>query len=393
VLALPVLRLKKDRDRSARAGHPWLFSGAFEALPDLEPGSLCRVEDDRGHFVAVAYVNPTRSLAVRVLSWREIDSVQDLLEARVTTALALRAAILGPDTDACRLVASEGDFLPGLVVDRYADVLVVQVQTAGMERLLDRVIEILAERVRPASIFERSDIPVRREEALPMRKRLVWGAPLPAEIEIRENGLRFGVNPESGQKTGFFLDQREHRARVRSRAAGRRVLNCFAYTGAFGIAAQAGGAARLTSVETSEAALELLRRNHARNGFEPGEIVAADAFDFLREQVRSGERWDLIVLDPPAFAKKRHQVEAALRGYKEINRQAIELLRPGGELFTFSCSQYVDAGLFQKTAFAAAAEAGIQVQLLQRLGHGLDHPTNLAHIEGEYLKGFHLRRP
>jgi len=305
----------------------------------------------------------------------------------------LRADLLDADTDACRLIGSEGDFLPGLIVDQYAGVLVVQVQTAGMERLLDRVVEILAETVRPTSIYERSDIPVRREEGLPMRKRLIWGAPLPAEIEIRENGLRYGVNPESGQKTGFFLDQREHRARVRARAAGRRVLNCFAYTGAFGIAAQAGGAARLTSVETSETALELLRANHARNGFEPGEVVAGDAFDYLRAQVRSGERWDLIVLDPPAFAKKRHQVDAALRGYKEINRQALELLRPGGELFTFSCSQYVDAGLFQKTAFAAAAEAGIQVQLLQRLGHGLDHPVNLAHAEGEYLKGFHLRRP
>jgi 23S rRNA (cytosine1962-C5)-methyltransferase len=393
MLALPVVRLKKDRDRSARAGHPWLFSGAFEALPDLEPGSLCRVEDERGHFVGIAYANPTRSLAVRMLAWREIDSVQDLLETRIDTALRWRQSVVPADTDAYRVVASEGDLLPGLIVDRYAGVLVLQVQTAGMERLLDRVVEILVDRLAPASIYERSDIPVRREEGLPMRKRLVWGAPLPAEVEIRESGLRYGVDVENGQKTGFFLDQRDNRRRIRERAAGRRVLNCFAYTGGFSVAAHAGGAAAVCSVDASAGALELLRRNHGRNGFETGDVVHADAFDHLRSQLRDGARWDLVVLDPPAFAKKRHQVEAALRGYKEINRAALELLRPGGELFTFSCSQYVDAAAFQKVVFAAAAEAGIQIQLLERLGHPLDHPVNLAHSEGEYLKGFHLRRP
>jgi 23S rRNA (cytosine1962-C5)-methyltransferase len=392
VLALPVVRLKKDRDKTARAGHPWLFSGAFEALPDLEPGSLCRVEDERGTFVAVGYANPARSLAVRLLSWREIDSIATLLAERLEAAVELRAGAIPPDTNAYRVVNGEGDLLPGLVVDRYADVLVVQVQTAGMEQLLDRVVELLVARLEPRSIYERSDIPVRREEGLPMRKRLLWGEPLAAEIDIQENGLHYLVQPEIGQKTGFFLDQRDHRARVRARAAGRRVLNCFAYTGAFGIAAMAGGATSVTSVEASEPAVELLRRNMERNGFPCGEIVHGDAFDVLRARQRAGEKFELVLLDPPAFAKKRHQVEAALRGYKEINRQALELLAPGGELLTFSCSQYVDAQLFQKVAYAAAAEAGAQVQLLARLGHPLDHPINLAHSEGEYLKGFHLRR-
>jgi 23S rRNA (cytosine1962-C5)-methyltransferase len=392
MLALPVLRLKPDRDRTARARNPWLFSGAFATLPDLEPGSLCRVEDAGGGFVAVGYVNPQRSLAVRLLAWSEIESVQLLLQERLEAAIRLRDSLLSPDTDACRLVFSEGDWLPGLVVDRYAGVLVVQVMTAGMERLLDRIVEILVERLRPVSVFERSDIPVRREEALPMRKRLLYGAPLPEEIEIREHGLRFGVQAESGQKTGFFLDQRHNRLALRGRAAGRRVLNVFAYSGAFSVAAMAGGARSVTSVESSEPAVQLLRRNMQRNGFEAGEVIHGDAFDFLRQRRRDGARWGLIALDPPAFAKKKHQVDAASRAYKDINRQALEMLEPGGELFTFSCSQYVDAGLFRRLLFGAAAEAGLEIQVLARLEQPPDHPVNLAHAEGEYLKGLHLRR-
>ena len=179
---------------------------------------------------------------------------------------------------------------------------------------------------------------------------------------------------------------------MRERAAGRRVLNCFAYTGAFSVAAHAGGATAVTSVETSEPAVQLLRRNLQRNGFDAGSVVTTDAFDFLRAEQRASRHYDLVILDPPAFAKKRHQLDAALRGYKEINRQALQLLPAGGELFTFSCSQYVDAAAFQRTLFAAAAEAGVHLQILARLGHPPDHPINLAHVEGEYLKGLHLRR-
>jgi len=392
VLALPVLRLKKDRAEPALAGHPWLFSGAFEAIPDLDPGSLCRVEDAAGGFVAIGYVNPTRSLAVRLLAWREIENVDALLDTRIDAAIALRAGTIGEDTDAYRLIASEGDFLPGLIVDRYADVLVLQVQTAGMERLLDRVVEILDARLHPRTIYERSDIPVRREEDLPMRKRIVRGAELPDAITIHEHGRKYLVQPQSGQKTGFFLDQREHRTRVERRAAGRRVLNCFAYTGGFTVAAWKGGAATVTSIESSEPAVELLRRNLELGGYESERIVHGDAFQFLREARRAQERYDLVVLDPPAFAKKKHQVESAVRGYKEINLQALEILAPGGELFTFSCSQHVDPVLFKKVVFGAAADARASVQMLERLGHPVDHPVSLAHSEGEYLKGLHLRR-
>jgi 23S rRNA (cytosine1962-C5)-methyltransferase len=228
-----------------------------------------------------------------------------------------------------------------------------------------------------------------------MRQGVLWGEALGDSVWIREHGLRFRVQPDRGQKTGFFLDQRENRARLRQRAGQRRdarVLNCFAYTGGFSIAALAGGAAHVCSVESSQAALELLRENAAANGFDAGEVVQADAFDLLRQRSASSERYDLVVLDPPAFAKKRHQVESARRGYKEINLQALQLLRPGGELFTFSCSQYLDEPTFRQTLFAAANDAGVRVQILARCGHAWDHPLNLSHLEGEYLKGFHLRR-
>jgi 23S rRNA (cytosine1962-C5)-methyltransferase len=395
MLTLPVVRLKKGREKPARAGHPWVFSGALEAIPAVEPGSWCRVEDAAGKLVAIGYVHPQRSLALRLLSWTEIDSIEQLLRDRLRAAIALRSEAMPPDTDALRLVNSEGDFLPGLIVDRYADVLVVQILTAGMELRRDAIVAALVELLAPRTVFERSDVPIRRDEDLPMRQGVLWGEPPGDGVWIREHGLRFRVQPDRGQKTGFFLDQRDNRARVRQRTAQRqapRVLNCFAYTGGFSIAALAAGAAHVCSVESSQAALDLLRENAAANGLAAGEVVHADAFDFLRQRVSASERYDLVILDPPAFAKKKHQVEPARRGYKEINLQALQLLRPGGELFTFSCSQYFDEPSFRQTLFTAANDAGVRVQILERFGHAWDHPLNLSHLEGEYLKGFHLRR-
>jgi len=392
MLILPALRLKPGRERPARAGHPWVFSGALEALPELEPGSLCRLEDAGGRFVAIGYANPQCSLAVRLLAWEEIDDVDALLRQRLRSALDLRRSCLAEDTNAYRVVCGEGDLLPGIVVDRYADVLVLQLSTAGADRLRDRLLEVLVEELHPSSILERSDIPARREEKLPMRRGLLWGAAPPADVEVRESGLRFWVQPESGQKTGFYLDQRENRVRLRQRASGRRVLNCFAYTGAFSVAAMAGGARSVTSVESSEPSVGLMRRNLELNGFEAGEIVQGDVFEVLRAQRQAGTRYDLVVLDPPAFAKKKHQVDAARRGYKEINVQALQLLAPGGELFTFSCSQYIDTLQFKMAVFEAAANAGVRAQLLGQLGPGCDHPVSVSHLEGEYLKGLHLRR-
>jgi 23S rRNA (cytosine1962-C5)-methyltransferase len=369
-----------------------LFSGAFDAIPEVEAGSLCRIEDSDGRFVAIGYANPKRSLAVRVLAWEQVDDVAALIRRRVHGAVAYRKRAIPADTDAYRVLNSEGDFLPGIIVDRYADVLVLQVLTAGAERLLDRLVPILIEELEPRSIFERSDVPARREEGLPSRRRLLWGEPLPQEVEVRENGLSYCVRPDAGQKTGFYLDQRDNRRRLRSCALDRRVLNCFAYTGAFSVAAYAGGARHVTSIESSSGGVELLRRNLQLNGFDAGDVVHGDVFEVLRRKRKDGTRYDLIVLDPPAFAKKRHQVESARRGYKEVNVQALQLLAPDGELFTFSCSQHLDPQQFKKCVFEAAANAGVRAQLLAHLGPGCDHPVSVSHLEGEYLKGVHLRR-
>jgi 23S rRNA (cytosine1962-C5)-methyltransferase len=392
-VATTVVRLKKGRDKPARAGHPWLFSGAFEELPQVEPGTLVQVEDTRGRFVAFGYANPTQSLSVRLLSWEPVEDIGALLRKRVRVAADLRRRMAGEQTNAYRVVNAEGDLLPGLVVDRYADVLVVQVLTAGMERLLDVVLDALQEEWQPRSIFERSDVPARREENLPMRRRLLRGEELGDHVDILENGLRFHVQPDAGQKTGFYLDQRDNRLRVRRAARDRRVLNCFAYTGGFSVAAALGGARSVTSIESSAPAVELLRANLQANGCEQGTILQADVFEALRHLAEAGERFDLIVLDPPAFAKKRHQVDSARRGYKDINLRALQLLEPGGELFTFSCSQYLDTATFRKTLFEAVMDARVRAQILEFLGHSWDHPVSVSHLEGEYLKGLHLRRP
>jgi 23S rRNA (cytosine1962-C5)-methyltransferase len=387
-----IIRLKKGREKPARAGHPWLFSGAFEALPELEPGTLVQVEDARGKFVAFGYANPKQSLSVRLMSWEPVDDVASLVRKRVRVAADLRRSLISDDTNAYRVLNGEGDLLPGLVVDRYNDVLVVQVLTAGIERMLEVVLDALQEEWQPRSIFERSDVPARREEKLPMRKQLLRGEALPETVEILENGMRFHVEPDSGQKTGFYLDQRDNRQRARRAAAGRRVLNCFSYSGGFSVAASLGGAASVTSIESSAPAVALLKRNMQANDFEPGTVLQEDVFEVLRHLHASGDRFDLIVLDPPAFAKKRHQVESARRGYKDINLRALQLLAPGGELMTFSCSQYLDALTFRKTLFEAVMDANVRAQILGVLGHAGDHPVSVSHLEGEYLKGLHLRR-
>jgi len=387
-----VIRLKKGREKPARAGHPWLFSGAFEALPDLEPGTLVQVEDTRGKFVAFGYANPKQSLSVRLLAWEPVNDIVALVRKRIQVAADLRRRMANDNTNAFRVLNGEGDLLPGLVVDRYNDVLVVQVLTAGMERLLEVALDALQEEWQPRCIYERSDVPARREENLPMRKRLLRGEELADGVEILENGLRFLVQPDSGQKTGFYLDQRDNRQRTERAAAGRRVLNCFAYTGGFSVAAGRGGAASITSIESSAPAVELLKRNMQANGLDEGTVLQEDVFELLRKLQEAGNRYDLIILDPPAFAKKRHQIDSARRGYKDINLRALQLLEPGGELLTFSCSQYLDTLTFRKTIFEAVMDAHVRAQILEVLGHAWDHPVSVSHLEGEYLKGLHLRR-
>jgi 23S rRNA (cytosine1962-C5)-methyltransferase len=312
----------------------------------------------------------------------------EALETNLDRAFALRTAALGDSTDACRLVNSEGDGIPGLIVDRYSDVLVLQISTLGIDRLKPWLLEFLEKRTSPAAILEKSNLPSRKEEGLFPYEGLLRG-PLPDSLQIRENGLHFRVDPAVSQKTGFYLDQRENRDLVRRWSSGRRVLNAFCYTGGFTVAALAGGAVAVESVDISAPAVDLARTNVALNGGEgPGQtFVIADAFEYLR---RRDLPFDLTILDPPAFAKRKGDVVAACRGYKDIHRIVFQKIPEGALVLTFSCSYFVDEKLFRQVVFQAAGEAGRRVRIIGRHRQAADHPINIFHPEGDYLKGFLL---
>jgi 23S rRNA (cytosine1962-C5)-methyltransferase len=292
-------------------------------------------------------------------------------------------------TNAYRLINGEGDFLPGLVVDRYGDFLVCQFFTSGMELLKETVVDCLAAMTSAKGIFERSEGRARSEEGLEPSVGTLWGEPPPELLRIEEHGLQFVVDLRHGQKTGFFLDQRENRQFLSSLAQHATVLNCFSYSGAFSVYALRGGAREVISLDSSRPALELAEQNLALNGFEgaAAELIQGDAFAYLKE---SQSLFDFIVLDPPSLAHKRSDITAATGGYKYLNLHALRHLKPGGILFTFSCSQHISLDLFQKVVFGAAVDAGRKVTVLKRLGQALDHPVSLHHPEGEYLKGLAL---
>ncbi|MBU2228267.1 MAG: class I SAM-dependent rRNA methyltransferase [Proteobacteria bacterium] len=386
----PRIILKKGRDVSLRHGHPWVFSGALAAVEGKPaPGDVVLAADAGGRPLGLGFFN-TGSIAFRLLT----DDANARIDAgfwrqRIERALALRRLVVPPETDAFRLVNAEGDGMPGLVCDRYGGCLVMTIGTAGMEKWRETLIGLLAEMVGPVGIYERSEGRSRQLEGLSDRIGPAWGE-IPAAAEIRENGLRFEVDPIAGQKTGFFLDQRVNREIVGALSRGAAVLNCFSYTGAFSVYAARGGAERVVSVEASAAANEIARRNLVRNGFSPERhpVLTANVFDYFRE---TEEDFDLIVLDPPAFAKSRKDVARSARGYKEINLQAARRLREGGVLATFSCSNPVGEELFAKIVLGAVRDAGKAAQVLRVLGAGPDHPVNLAHPEGRYLKGLLLR--
>ncbi len=381
--------LKTKRDRAVRAGHPWVFSGAIERVVDPEtPGTVAEVLSADGRLLGRGTWNPHTSIAVRMLSRGETPVDAEFVRRRLATAHRLRELLRG--TDAWRLVNGEGDGLPGVVVDRYADFLVAQFLTAGAERLKPWVVASLATLCRPRGIFERSDGNVRRAEGLGAAVGVLAGEAPPPAILISESGRRHHVDVRGGQKTGFFLDQRPNRDLTASLAAGRRTLNLFAYTGAFTIAALQGGAAHVVTVESSAAALAEAERGLALNGCEAGRatFVRAEVPAYLRGEVGPV---DLAIVDPPPFARRRADRERALAGYKDVNLGVLRHAAPEALVMTFSCSQHVEADAFQQAVAAAAADAERGCQILARLGPGLDHPQGLAHPEGRYLKGLLLR--
>jgi 23S rRNA (cytosine1962-C5)-methyltransferase len=391
------LILKPERDKSLKRFHPWVFSGAV-ARVDGEPGNgeTVSVKSADGAFIAHAAYSPKSQIVARVWSFGEAEVIdRDFFARRLKASITRRDLILSSGiSNAVRLVHAESDGLPGLIVDRYADTLVVQFLAAGADKWRDILTELLAELTGCQSIYERSDADVRELEGLHARTGPLRGTAPGSPVEIQEHGVRYLVDVIGGQKTGFYLDQRINRRRVIELAQDRRVLNAFCYSGAFSLAALKGGATSVLSIDSSADALQLAEKNLSLNGFaaERAEWLEGDVFQALRKLRDRAEHFDMIVLDPPKFAPTVAHVEKASRAYKDINLLALKLLNPGGLLLTFSCSGGVTVDLFQKIVAAAAADAAVEAQIIERLGAAADHPVSIHFPEGEYLKGLILRR-
>lgn len=384
------LFLRSGKDHPVRLGHPWIFSGAIRDFDrSLEPGTIVRVQAADGSFLGVGCVNPHCDIAVRLLTRADEPIDASFVHRRVADALALRRRVVAADTTAYRLINGEGDGLPGVLVDRYADVLVVQCLTAGADRLKPWLVEALVDALAPRALIERSEGSVRRAEGLSPHAAVLCGHP-PGEVVVRENGLQFAVTAGGGQKTGHFCDQRLNRALLRELVAGRRVLDAFAYAGGFAVHAGAGGAAHVVAVDSSARALAAAGRNWTLNGLDDARLepVDRDVSRFLRER---DEHFDVLVLDPPALVKHRTDLHRGARAYKDLQLWACRRAAPGALLLTFTCSPHVDAALFRKIVCGAAADARRTVQLLRHLGPGPDHPVALGHPEGDYLHGLLLR--
>jgi 23S rRNA (cytosine1962-C5)-methyltransferase len=391
MLTYPRVVLKKGKEKPLLRGHPWVFSGAVEKVEgDVSPGDIGEVYSREGHFLGIGHLNPHSQIILRVLTQKKEELNIDFFRERISKAAVLREKWLKGKTNAYRLVNGEGDFLPGLMVDCYGGIFVLQCLTAGMERLKGLLTDLIVRDFRPQSVYERSDVATRREEGLSESSGLLFGKEVPDRIEIEEFGCHFRVNVKRGQKTGFYLDQRENRFSLEELSHGKRILDCFCYTGAFAIHAGLGGAKELTLIDSSEEALGIAEEHFDLNRLKeiPHQLIRGDAFEVMRGLE---SRYDIIILDPPPFAKRKGHLTSASRGYKDLNLWAFRLLKKEGLLFTFSCSQHISWNLFQKIVFSAALDSGKKVQVLSRRGHPIDHPVNLCHPEGEYLKGMICR--
>lgn len=382
--------LKKGKESALLRRHPWVFSGAIERVEgEPEAGSTVKVLDHQGNFLASGAFSPHSSIRVRVWSFDPEEVIDErFISERLRQAIALRSRLKSlSDTNACRLVNAESDGLPGLIVDRFADVLVLQSLTQSSEYWKPTVLAALHDLTGLTSVFERSDDDVRLLEGLPQVSGWLSGTRDETRVKIRENGLDYLVDFAAGHKTGFYLDLRDIRKGLGDYVSGKSVLNCFCYTGSMSMVSRKHGARSVVSVDSSAAALELAAKNAAMNAIEGIEWVEADVFKFLREHRDRANRFDLIILDPPKFAPTASQVEKAARAYKDINLLAFKLLNPGGILVTLSCSGGVSLDLFQKIVADAALDAGRDVKLLRVLRQAEDHPVAISFPEAAYLKG------
>jgi 23S rRNA (cytosine1962-C5)-methyltransferase len=389
--------LKPDREKSLLRRHPWVFASAIQSINGSPGrGETVRINSAAGEFLAWGAFSPDSQIRARVWSWKPDESIdRDFFRQRLQKALTIRGELIPEtSTDALRLVHAESDGLPGLVVDRYGEILVVQLLSSGAEYWRDVLADELQTVTQIDQIFERSDADVRQLEGLPQRVGPLRGSAPPAKLTIRENGIKHWVDLQGGHKTGFYLDQRANRLRLRTYAANRDVLDCFSYTGGFLLNALWSGAKTAVAVDASNDALALSRENLVLNGLSGAgvETLPGDVFQVLRSFRDQRREFDLIVLDPPKFAPTISQAERAARGYKDINLLALKLLRPGGYLFTFSCSGGISPELFQKILAGAAEDAGIGAQIIEHLHQDADHPIALNFPEGEYLKGLVIRK-
>lgn len=393
--------IKKGREKPIVQQHPWVFSGAIEAVRgNPEPGEIVTVQSKEGKFLARGYWNPTSQIQVRILTWQDEPIDETWWRAKLDQAIRARAH--HPTPTALRLVNAESDYLPGLIVDRYGDTLVLQSLTLGIETRKAELVEMLADLVQPAGIYERSDVDVRQKEGLDQAKGLLWGEEPPKQIEIDEFGVRVLVDAVNGHKTGYYLDQMANRAKLRvllaplalSAPNDFRFINVFSFTGSFGLHALALGAGYVLNVDSYREALQTaedIAKLNDPDWKKRSDYIMGDAFQLLRDFAQTGDMYDMVVLDPPKFAHSAGQVEKAARGYKDLNLHAFKIIKPGGYLMTFSCSGAVSADLFQKIVFGALADAGRQAQIIEHLEAGPDHPVALTFPEGAYLKGLLLR--
>ncbi|HZG79844.1 MAG TPA: class I SAM-dependent rRNA methyltransferase [Brevibacillus sp.] len=416
------IHLHQHRKKRLEAGHPWIYQSEVAQIEgEVIPGEIVEVVNHKGHFLAKGYINPASQILVRILSYdpdEKIDYAFFLRKIREASEFRTRFV---DNPRACRVLYGEADFLPGLIVDRYEDVLVAQVLSLGMEMRLDWIRDALVEVYQPQGIYLRNDVPVREREGLEQGKGVLYGE-CPREVTIEENGLKYIVDIMEGQKTGFFYDQRENRAAIQPLMKGwgknhgitlqqveseqklvpvdkrgkviknpfwdgAEVLECFTHTGSFTLNACKHGAKKVTALDISEHAIETAKRNITLNGYlHRVDFVVANAFDYLRQQVEAERSWDVVILDPPAFAKSRSAVKGAVRGYKDINLNGMKLVRPGGYLVTASCSYHMSPELFLETIQEAAMDAKKILRLIEWRGAGKDHPQISGADEGHYLK-------
>jgi len=377
------VKLKNKEERRIQRGHPWIFSNELQRFTDaFSPGELVDVQDSSGRFLGRGYINPHTLIAVRILTRKQEEIDRAFFRKRISAAHALRTTLgFG---DSFRAIFSESDGLPGLIVDKYADTLVLQSSTAGIDNRLDEILPALQEEYTPAAIVLRNDTASREIEGLAQEKRVVHGR-INGPIVFEESGIRYTVDVLEGQKTGFFFDQRENRSALKDYVKGRRTLDCFCYVGAWALSAARFGASEVTGLDSSERAITLATQNASLNKL-PAQFKKADVFDELRALEQQQERFGCIILDPPAFVKSRAKVREALKGYKEINLRAMRLLEPGGALVTCSCSHHIDQELFREMLIDAAYSAGKQARLLELRSQARDHPVLLAARETQYLK-------